>query len=73
MLFNIEIIPHLLPHIKKRIHSTSICLGGGLVAGVVLLGLRPRECHFGGALLKKAGLTIAQSIYYFPTLTEAGF
>ena len=41
--------PHLLPHLKQRNPCNSLKYRGFLllVAGVVLLGMQPRECHFG--------------------------
>jgi hypothetical protein len=38
---------------------------GSVVAGVVLPGLRPSECHVGGALLMKAFVRFAHNCLFY--------
>jgi hypothetical protein len=46
---------------------------GFVVAGVVLLSLRLRECHFGVALLMKALFALLTTFFFIAALMKASF
>ena len=58
MNINLKSIPVYGKQTKEHMNNS-------FVAGVVLLRLRPRECHFGGALQKETLSRCAPSVFLY--------